>query len=74
MEVANVDSGVEVFGQNNAKLGRMDGQGVVRCNGVVILRVVGSSIYSMHGGYLGRLTDGVGKTERGQLIFSTRKP
>lgn len=59
----------EVFGQNNAKLGWMDSEGIIRSEGTVIFRVVNGAIYSMHGGYLGRLMDGVGKTDRGQLIF-----
>jgi hypothetical protein len=70
MQITNAD--FEVYGQNNAKLGWMDGQGVVRSNEVVIFRVENGVIYSMHGSYLGRLMDGVGKTDRGQLIFSLR--
>jgi hypothetical protein len=62
-------SDFEVYGQNNARLGWMDSEGIIRSNETVIFRVVNGSIYSMHGGYLGRLLDGVGKTDRGQLIF-----
>lgn len=65
---------VEVYGQNDAKLGRMDSQGIVRWGETVIFRVVNGVIYSMHGGYLGRLLNGVGKTDRGQLIFTLRDP
>ncbi|PHN61973.1 hypothetical protein AO275_20805 [Pseudomonas viridiflava] len=68
-----VKSTYEVYGQNRLHLGQMDEHGVVRLSGKVVLRVVRGSIFSMHGSYMGKCKNGVGKSDRGQLLF-TLKP
>lgn len=68
-----VKSAYEVYGQNSLHLGQMDEYGVVRLSGKVVLRVVRGSIFSMHGSYMGKCKNGVGKSDRGQLLF-TLKP
>lgn len=67
-----VKSTYEVYGQNRLHLGQMDEQGVVRLSGKVVLRVVRGSIFSMHGSYMGKCKNGVGKSDRGQLLFTLR--
>lgn len=62
----------DVYSPNSVKLGQMDDQGVVRAGDTVIFRVENGAIYSMHGGYLGKLINGVGKTNRGEMLFSLR--
>lgn len=60
----------EVYGLNNYKIGRLDRNGIIWSGDVIVMRVVESRIYSMHHKYLGRFKDGVGKTDRGELIFT----
>lgn len=62
-----------VYGQNNTKLGTMDNEGVIRSDQAVIFRVRDGAVYSMHGSYLGRVVDGVCRTDRGQIIFTLRE-
>lgn len=58
------------YGKNRVEIGQMDSDGYIRRQGTVVLRVKNNSIYSMHDMYLGRLKDGVGKTDRGELLFT----
>ncbi len=70
MEVTNT---YEVYGQNRLRLGEMDEHGVIRRSGRVVLRVERGSIFSVHGSYMGKCKNGVGKSDHGQLLF-TLKP
>lgn len=60
----------DVYGLNGYKIGRLDREGLIWSGGVIVMRVVEGRIYSMHRKYLGRLKDGVGKTDRGEVIFT----
>ena len=71
MDVTTVGSCV--YGQTNTRLGTMDNEGVIRSDRAVIFRVRDSAVYSMHESYLGRLVDGVCRTDRGQIIFTLRE-
>ncbi|SDS01882.1 hypothetical protein SAMN05421724_0476 [Pseudomonas syringae] len=62
----------EVLGQNRLYMGEMDEYGVVRKDGKIVLRVEHGLIYSVHGSYMGRCKNGVGKSDHGQLIFTLR--
>lgn len=63
----------DVYTQNGARMGQMDEHGVVRNRGNILLRVERGSIYSMHGQYIGKCKNGVGRSDHGQVIF-TLKP
>jgi len=64
--------GLCVYGKTNVRLGVMDGEGIIRSNRAVIFRVLKGAVYSAHGSYLGKLVDGVCRTDRGDLIFTLR--
>ncbi|MGQ3820308.1 hypothetical protein [Pseudomonas alliivorans] len=59
----------EVYGPNNAKLGRRGIDGNVWSGRTLIFRISGDRVYSMHEQYLGRLKYGMAMTDRGKLIF-----
>lgn len=60
----------DVYGLNGYRLGRLDKNGLIWSGETIVMRVFDGKIYSMHQKYLGRLKDGIGKTDRGELIFT----
>ncbi len=60
----------EVYGLNDYKIGRLDINGLIWSGDVIVMRVVEGRIYSMHQKYLGRFKDGIGKTDRQEVIFT----
>lgn len=60
----------DVYGLNGYKLGRLDKNGLIWSGETIVMRVFEGKIYSMHQKYLGRLRDGIAKTDRGELIFT----
>ncbi|WP_122501499.1 hypothetical protein [Pseudomonas viridiflava] len=62
----------EVYGLNNAKLGRRCADGNVWSDKTLIFRIIDDRVYSMHEQYLGRLRYGMAMTDKGELIFMLR--
>lgn len=62
--------GMEAYGINGVLLGRMESDGCIRKDGVMIFKIVDGMVYSMHEQCLGRYANGVGKHWGGMTIFS----
>lgn len=69
-ELAQV--GCMAYGPNRFQIGRMDEDGCIRYLGTVAFRIENDAIFSMHDMYLGRLRNGTGRTDRGELLFTLR--
>ncbi|MDD2106811.1 hypothetical protein [Pseudomonas asiatica] len=59
-----------VFGPDRKQIGRIDEDEFIRSGANLIYRIDGDEIYSMDGKHLGFIDDGIGRTPKGDMLFT----
>ncbi|RRV10734.1 hypothetical protein EGJ27_03745 [Pseudomonas sp. v388] len=63
-------AGCIAYSKNSVELGRVDQSGHIRHVDELVFRISRGAVYSVHDMYLGQLRNGVGVTDRGELLFT----